>query len=103
MKILISSHAFAPSIGGIETVGELLANEFVGLGHQVRILTHTQRAGVEAFSYPVIRQPSIFQLHRSLAWCDVFWQNNLSLRTLWPVLWLRRPLVITHHGSYCRK
>lgn len=29
-------------------------------------------------------------------WCDVFLQNNISLRTLWPLLIVRRPLFITH-------
>lgn len=103
MKILISSHAFAPSIGGIETVGKLLANEFVRLGHQVRVLTQTDTTTAELFFYPVIRQPTVLQLHRAIGWSDIFWQNNLSLRTLWPVIWLHRPVVITHHGSYCRK
>lgn len=103
MKILISSHAFAPSIGGIETVGELLANEFVRLGHQVSVLTQTQTTTAELFPYPVVRRPSIIQLHRAIAWSDVFWQNNLSLRTLWPVMWFHRPVVITHHGSYCQE
>jgi len=29
-------------------------------------------------------------------WCDVFLQNNISLRTLWPLVFVRRPLFITH-------
>jgi len=103
VKILISSHAFAPSVGGIETVTKLLAYEFVRLGHRVAVLTQTPATDAETFSYPVIRQPSVIELHRALAGCDIFWQNNLSLRTLWPVTLRRRPVVITHQGSYCRK
>ena len=45
----------------------------------------------------------MFEALRLIKWCDVFWQNNLSLRTLWPVLFLRRPVVITHQGSYARQ
>jgi glycosyltransferase involved in cell wall biosynthesis len=103
VKILISSHAFAPSIGGIETVSELLAGEFVRLGHEVCLLTQTPATESGSFTYPVIRQPSVGELCRALSWSDIFWQNNLSLRTLWPVTVMRRPVVITHQGSYCRK
>ena len=102
MKILISSHAFAPSIGGIETVSALLAEEFVRLGHEVTVVTQTPDESAARFSYPVIRQPSIGELRRVIKWCDLFWHSNLSLRTLWPALFLRKPVVITHHGSYCR-
>lgn len=103
MKILISSHAFAPSIGGIETVSGLLAHEFVRFGQAVTILTQTPADSGAKFVCPVIRQPSLGELIRALHWCDVFWQSNLSLRTIWPALFLPKPVVITHHGSYCRR
>jgi glycosyltransferase involved in cell wall biosynthesis len=103
VKILISSHAFSPSIGGIETVSELLAGEFVRLGHEVSLLTQTPAQEPRSFPYLVTRQSSISELGQALAWSDIFWQNNLSLRTLWPVMFVRRPVVVTHQGSYCRK
>ncbi|MEP6686325.1 MAG: glycosyltransferase family 4 protein [Verrucomicrobiota bacterium] len=103
MKILLSSHAFAPSIGGIETVSGLLAEEFVRLGHAVTVVTQTPDESTEEFTYPVIRQPSFGELFRAIKWCDVFWQSNLSLRTVWVGMLLRKPIVITHHGSYCRR
>jgi len=102
VKILISSHAFAPSIGGIETVSGLLAAEFVELGQEVRVVTQTPGQDAENLSYRVIRQPSVGELWRVIAWCDVFWHSNLSLRTIWPAFFLRKPILITHHGSYCR-
>lgn len=103
MKILISSHAFAPSIGGIETVSALLAEEFLRAGHEVVVVTQTREESAEQFPFRVLRQPSLGELWRVLRWCDVFWQNNLSLRTLWPALLLRAPAVITHQGSYCQR
>lgn len=103
MKILVSSHAFAPSIGGIETVSGLLAQEFVRLGQAVTVLTQTLAEGDAEFVCPVIRRPSLGELIHGLRWCDVFWQSNLSLRTIWPALLVRKPVVITHHGSYCRR
>jgi glycogen synthase len=102
VKILISSHAFAPSIGGIETVGRLLAQEFVRLGNEVKVVTETPGKARHNQEYEVLRQPSLSLLCHAIRWCDVYWQSNLSLRTLWPNALLRRPLVITHHGSYCR-
>jgi glycogen synthase len=101
LKILISSHAFAPSVGGIETVSALLAEEFSKVGHVVMIVTQTAAEKEEQFA--VVRQPSLRTLFGLVSWCDVFWHNNLSLRTVWPALLARRPVVITHQGSYCRQ
>ena len=94
MKILLGSHHFFPSTGGIETVSDLLAREFAELGHEVRVITQTEGGG--NFLFPVIRQPGILELVRQIQWCDVFLQNNISLRTLWPLLMVRRPLCIAH-------
>jgi glycosyltransferase involved in cell wall biosynthesis len=94
MKILLGSHHFFPSNGGIETVSNLLAREFVRQGHEVRVVTQTPGNG--DFPFVVIRQPGPFELMRQIRWCAVFLQNNISLRTLWPLLFIRRPLFITH-------
>lgn len=103
MKILISSHAFAPSIGGLETVTRLLAREFAALGHDTTVITQTSAASDPPGSYRIVRQPRIEQVRRLVRQCDVFWHNNLSLRTFWPALWLGKPIVITHQGSYCAR
>jgi glycogen synthase len=94
LKILLGSHHFSPSIGGIETASELLAREFLNLDQQVRVITQT--IGTNNFPFPVIRRPGAFELLRQVAWCDVFLQNNISLRTLWPLLFVRRPVFIAH-------
>jgi hypothetical protein len=39
MKILFSSYAYAPGVGGIETVSALLAREFVAAGDHVVLVT----------------------------------------------------------------
>lgn len=103
MKILISSHAFAPSIGGIETVSRLLAQEFRHLGHEIAIVTQSPASAPEAAPFIIAREPGLAQLFPLTSWCDVLWQNNLSLRTLWPALLLRKPIVVTHQGSYCAR
>jgi glycosyltransferase involved in cell wall biosynthesis len=104
MNILISSHAFAPSLGGIETVGALLAEEFVKMGDSVVVITQTvDGPDLTQSAIPIVRAPSLSRLRRLTKWCDVFWHNNLSLRTVWPALLPRKPLVITHQGSYSRR
>jgi glycogen(starch) synthase len=94
VKILLGSHHFFPSTGGIETVSNLLAHEFVSQGHEVRVITQTPGNG--EFPFAVIRQPGALELLRQVRWSDVFLQNNISLRTLWPLLFVRRPLFIAH-------
>lgn len=94
MKILLGSHHFFPSTGGIETASNLLAHEFLALGHEVRVITQTEGNG--NFPFPVVRRPGALELLRQVRWCDLFLQNNISLRTLWPLLFVRRPLFVAH-------
>lgn len=91
---MLGSHHFFPSTGGIETASNLLAREFVALGHEVRVVTQTEGNG--DFPFGVIRRPGPLELPRQVRWCDIFLQNNISLRTLWPLLFVRRPLFIAH-------
>ena len=56
----------------------------------------TQTAGNGEFPFAVIRRPGALQLLREVRWCEGFLQNNISLRTLWPLLFVRRPLFIAH-------
>jgi len=94
VKILLGSHHFFPSTGGIETVSNLLAREFVARGHEVRVVT--QSAGDPNLLFPVVRYPRAGDLIGQVRWCDIFLQNNISLRTLWPLLFVRRPLFVIH-------
>jgi glycosyltransferase involved in cell wall biosynthesis len=98
MKILISSHTFAPSIGGIQTFSQMLAEEFVNHGHEVKLVTQTQlKNDKTSRSYPVIRCPSPLKLLGLVRWSEIFFHSNISLRTAWPLLFLHRPWVVTHH------
>ena len=95
MRILICSHVFAPSVGGTETVGRLLAEEFVSQGHEVRVLT--QSNGASAHRFEVYRRPSVSRMLRLIRWADVVFHNNISLKAAWPLGLLHKPWVITHH------
>lgn len=92
MKILIGSHHFLPSTGGIEIVTNLLAREFTQRGHEVRVVTQT--TGGITIDFAVIRQPRPAELLAQLRWCDVFLQNNISLRTGWATLLVHKPLFV---------
>ena len=97
MRILITSFDFAPSIGGIETAGETLARGLAGRGHEITVVTATPGNGADNFPFKIARQPSRSELLRLVQENDMIWQNHISLRFLWPLLIVRKPLVIMHH------
>ncbi len=100
MRILLYSPAFLPKIGGLELNTAHLAEEIQRSGQEVTVVTTT--AGGNDFPYRVVREPSPLELLRWTRWCDVFYQANVSLRGLWPLLLVRRPWVVSHHSWYCR-
>lgn len=100
MKILITTHCFYPSIGGIETIAEVLSTSFWKSGHQLVVTTQT-RGNLEEdklrYPFTVIRSPSLSQLISAYRWSDIVFQNNLSIRQLWPIYLVNRPLCISIH------
>lgn len=98
MKILFSSHTFYPNLGGLEAVSLMLAREFARAGHEVVVVTHTPNGEADPeFPFALVRRPSARELLRLTAWAEVVFHNNLSLRTAWPLLLVRRPWVVAHH------
>ena len=98
MKILFSSHTFYPNLGGLEAVSLMLAREFARAGHEVIVVTRTPNGDDEPeFPFTLVRCPSARELLRLTAWAEVVFHNNLSLRTAWPLLLVRRPWVVAHH------
>lgn len=99
MNILLSSHAFSPSIGGLEAVSLMLARELVQVGHEVVVITQTQDSP-NSYSFPfiVIRRPSPRKLWQLIADADLVFHNHISLRAAWPMLFIHRPWVVTHQG-----
>jgi glycogen(starch) synthase len=103
MRLLIYSPAFLPHIGGLEINTAQLSEQFVRLGQEVTVITRTPNDGTEdRFPFRLVRDPSRRELLRWTRWCDVFVQQNVSLRGLWPLLFARRPWVAVHHSWYCR-
>ena len=100
-KILLSSFAFHPSIGGLETSSLLLASGLAERGHRVTVITATP-GETSGYQYKVVRSPDVLTLLRLMREADVVWQNHISLRYLWPLLFVRRPLIFMHHMSLRR-
>lgn len=101
MHLLISSHAFHPSIGGLERTAELLATAFCRAGHRVEVVTATP-GGDSTWDarqpYRIWRRPSLWRRLRLLARADLVHANGASLEFALPAVLLGKPLVITHQG-----
>lgn len=98
MKILLWSCAFQPSIGGLEAVSLMLANEFVHKGHQVTVVTRTPSSEQDELPFSVVRCPDWRQLLRLVRDCDVYLQNHVSVKAAWPLLLAQRPWVVAHQN-----
>jgi glycogen synthase len=99
MKILLASQLFSPSIGGVETVVEILAQQFTESGHQVRVVTFTPGQDSNR-AFEVYRIRNMLQFVKQLLWCDILVQPNVSLKFLLPSLLFRRPTFVTHQQWY---
>jgi glycosyltransferase involved in cell wall biosynthesis len=98
MKILLFSHSFYPSIGGIESVSLMLANNFQRR-HDVTVIvvTRTKENGSKSFPYEIVRNPSIKRIANLLKWCDVVFENNPCYGMSWPNFLVRKPKVVGLH------
>jgi hypothetical protein len=50
---------FSPSIGGMETMMEILAEEFKARGHQVKVATQVATKSERNYDYEVVRLPPL--------------------------------------------
>lgn len=101
IKVLIYAPAFLPNIGGFENVVHLIAN---GLKEHVKLIIVTNTPNIEKddLGYEVIRCPNPIKLFKLVKWCDIYFQHNVSLKGIYPLLFFKRKLLITHHGYYTR-
>jgi glycosyltransferase involved in cell wall biosynthesis len=91
---------FWPSIGGLETIMEILAEEFTDAGHQVKVVTQVATEAESGHDYEVVRLPSLRSCVQLLRWSDVCLSANVSLRGLVPMMIARTPVVVSHQGTY---
>ena len=98
MKILITSQFFYPSIGGLNPIAQLSAREFQRPGHEVRLLTGTPGTFEGEAEFPIIRGAGFRAMLEHYRWCDVVFQNHVSIRFALPLLFIRRPCVVSMSG-----
>ena len=102
MRIFFFSTVFAPKVGGIERMTEMLCDEFTAMRHEVRLATLTPGGGDRHRAYPVIRQPTLIDFLRQLRWCDIHLQANVSLIYAFARLLRPRRLIYRHANVYQR-
>ena len=98
MKVLLCSHWFHPSIGGVETASGILACEFLKAGVQVTVATSTPLDTEQDYGYRVLRRPALGELLRAGREADLVFQNLVSLQTLLPLALTGKPIVIAHQS-----
>lgn len=107
VKLLLYSHFFAPSIGGVETVVLSLARGLSerrdpqGLAEfEVTLVTQTPAENYDdsALPFRVVRRPGYVQLWQLIRLSDVVHVAGPALAPLLLGLFARRPVVLEHHG-----
>jgi glycogen(starch) synthase len=108
VKLLIYSHYFAPSVGGVETIVALLARKLSeshlaqprGDKWDVVVATRTPANGFDGHASPfrVVRDPSSLQLWRLIRWGDVIHVAGPSLLPMFLAKLAGKPYVVEHHG-----
>jgi glycosyltransferase involved in cell wall biosynthesis len=108
VKLLIYSHYFAPSVGGVETIVALLARKLSetqlaqprGDKWDVIVATKTPANGFDdhAFPFRVVRAPSSRELWRLIRWADVTHVAGPSVLPMFLAKLAGKPYVVEHHG-----
>ncbi|SFM07725.1 glycosyltransferase family 4 protein [Variovorax sp. OV329] len=99
MKVLLYSHVFHPSTGGVETVSRTLAEGFAQRGIDFKLLTSTPAdKDRSAFPFEVIRTPDAARVRELLGWADVVLFNGASLALQPALIFSRKPFIWVHVG-----
>ncbi len=107
MALLLYSHFFAPSVGGVETVVLALARGLAELRDsngtfqfEITLVTQTPAGKYDdhALSFRVIRRPGLLHLWRLIRKADVIHIAGPALVPLALGLLSRKPVVVEHHG-----
>ena len=107
MKLLIYSHFFAPSIGGVETIVLSLARGLSELRDakgapefETTLATQTPAGNYDDSKLPfrVVREPGIFQLWQLIRTSDLVHAAGPALAPLLLTRLARKPVVVEHHG-----
>jgi glycogen(starch) synthase len=107
MKLLLYSHFFAPSVGGVETIVLSLAHGLAGLRtaagareFELTLVTQTPAANFDdrLLPFKVVRQPGLAKLWQLLRAADVIHVAGPALAPLFLGFLARKPVAVEHHG-----
>ena len=107
MKLLVYSHFFAPSIGGVENSVQWLAAGLQGLSGaenrgelDVTVATQTAAEGFDdrVLSFRICRQPTLAKLWGLIRESDIVHVAGPSLVPLLLAYLARKPAIVEHHG-----
>ena len=98
MKVVLASHEFLPSIGGVSTTVSILAKAFVSLGHEVVVVTPAE-GPTEGYGYTVVRKPSPLALFRLYRQAELLILSNLAIKNIYPLVILKRAIALSHHSE----
>jgi glycogen(starch) synthase len=107
VKLLVYSHFFPPSVGGVETVVLALAH---GLSRktlpdgtrefEITLVTQTPSGGFQDADLPfqAVRQPTMLQLCQLVRHSDVVHVAGAAISPIAIGLLMGKPVVVEHHG-----
>ena len=107
MNLLIYSHYFAPSVGGVESIVQSLASGIAGLRtlngdreFNVTVVTETPAGSYDDNKFPfrVVRRPDVIRLWQHVRASDVIHAAGPALLPMFLAWLLRKPFVVEHHG-----
>ena len=107
MKLLVYSHFFAPSVGGVETLVLSLARGLSGLraasgGTEFEITLATQTPADKfddsSLPFPVVRHPALIKLWDLIRASDLVHVAGPALAPIVLGLLAHKPVIIEHHG-----
>lgn len=98
LKVLIYSHYFAPSVGGVERITNLLARYLQENGHETTIVTQIPTSEEDKWPFRVIRRPRMRKLLREIRRADVVQTQGFVLLPFLLSKIVGRPVVWSHYG-----
>lgn len=98
MKVLLYSHFFYPSVGGVESVSLTLANGFLSNNIDCIVVTTSNIEEGHTIPLTIFRNPNRSKQIELVKWADIILFNGASLALQpWPLLF-RKPFIWIHTG-----
>lgn len=107
MKLLIYSHYFAPSVGGVENIVRKLATGLAARQNSrnatefaITLVTETPAQSFDDSAWPfrIVRKPGMLALAKLIRECDLLHIAGPAFLPLFFARLIRKPVVAEHHG-----